>query len=113
MSALGPLEGGRAVGWLLKPCPGRLGGRENLAPHSSHEMRIEPSGLIWCNLCGAWARERIRNLRLECHGQPWSVASRFSLRRLRAGRGPLEPLEEEQVVEQLVIAGLDIELEVV
>eukprot|EP00972_Heterocapsa_arctica_P051511 7577212-Heterocapsa_arctica.AAC.1 len=46
---------------------------------------------MYCNNCGCYCSRRLRLLKEPCHLQPFSMASRFSLKRLRRGQPPLEP----------------------
>eukprot|EP00972_Heterocapsa_arctica_P057613 8499813-Heterocapsa_arctica.AAC.1 len=54
-------------------------------------MVLGQGGVMHCNKCGCYCSHRLRLFKEPCHLQPFSMASIFSLRRLRRGKPPLEP----------------------
>eukprot|EP00972_Heterocapsa_arctica_P083416 12291379-Heterocapsa_arctica.AAC.1 len=54
-------------------------------------MVLGLGGVMYCNSCGSYSVNRLRLLKEPCHLQPFSAASRVSLRRLQNGQPPVEP----------------------
>jgi hypothetical protein len=66
-----------------QPCKGALAQRA----HASHKM-AETNGVVWCCVCGAYARKVLRALKRQCAGAPPTQAFRCALKRLRNGFPP-------------------------
>eukprot|EP00972_Heterocapsa_arctica_P003943 587100-Heterocapsa_arctica.AAC.1 len=62
-------------------------------------MVLGQGGVMYCNNCGCYCSDRLRLLKEPYHLQPFSVASIFSLRRLRRGQLSLEPRGPSQQAE--------------
>ncbi len=66
--------------------------------HRTH-MMASLRGILWCRRCGCFTSRWPRELRLECHGRPASVAQANVRRRLEQGLAPTTAIYLEDAME--------------
>ena len=95
------LCGGRSTGsrvaWLATPCTDKPGNTAAGGPHPTHQLRRTDAMVMYCGVCGVWAKTRRVLICKPCPGRLRSALHGYALMRMQCDQAPLPPRKVESM----------------